>query len=1351
MSGQAIVEGASAPSEWETSWELVALGRGARPISPDELAERIGTDDPVWLVRWTSYAEALEEAHKVMQQLARAESGLASQADVDEALGELGDPRLSVWRDIERHRWPTVTEAGSALLYEVLLPAVEEAGRTVDLSDQGDQAIFAWVLWVTEVASQRRRVDRWSEEVGHQGDPDRTMRDRRWAAGLKRPDLLLLRDAPGLLRLTQTIDDHLAAFAGDEALPRPLTVREHLAGLLPAELAGKVTSQAETLLAYRDRLLTQGVTDLGIDDDGFTEILAGFLPRLSGRMRDGRSTLIVGPTSSGKSHVGMIAAGHVISQRHRNVVVLLPTKALVAQSVDNWNAFFRDGADGSPLDGVSPRWKVVASSRDYLENDDVVASGDFDVAIVIPEKLSAFLANGHHPLTRCGLIIVDELQFLNAQGRGANIEALLTMLRAQYDDIPILGLSATITPGSAIDLKHWIGIGDDDEGGLVTSQHRPVPLDRYACDARRRRGLLANGTQTDDMVDLERRFPQWAATAHMHDAIRGEVFDRYKTAISLVVELLTTKTGSILCFVRSRAEAELVSEGIRVALELEGVPAQGLNQNPFLGRYSGLAPEIARNRLDEFETMPDLQVTRDVRRGLLTGIAYHTGRLLPELRRVVERAYAEGQIRVLVATETLTVGLNMPAEHVVVANLTAPTANEGGERYDRVLDEHDIAQRVGRAGRLGQTESGAAYIVAAPPPLAPRLRIDDAQLARLVASQPQPEQLAGRSEMLARRNLTNLDAVFSYYIEDAADLGEAIASQIEIDRFALLLLQDLGRGARSRTRDDVREHAARIFRGSLRNAEGKAAFDIDLILEVLEERRLIGPVDDAGDSLMITGLGRALSLGNLAIRNARCVAHLAEAAIEGAGPLTLLYTAARSDYVGETIDWIAVSKGQQAATEAAQKVAILEFVRTFASDAWRARAETRLRDTEFLRYVDGNLLGSGPRADVLRKVVFERNPAELDSETVTGLLRAALSYLWMRGCPTQTMITAITANTQVANPNPRSTRPILIQVHPVDVAALGQALSYVLRASGELLRVRPTGSVHIDLKNMADSVDIGLPFELEALLGLRLPFLHRERLSLIARVVEDQVYDDPSDLLDLYDHLDWAQTNNERRALRAGAFTEEERTQIDELLTKRSERERRGRRAVSYQARNEAVPSSRGGHGDYTFGDVAHQLYHAPTATSVLEELAHLLERFNVQGELIAGMPYPHLQLTIDGPDSDPVDLYAIHDSLTVETVQGLAGQRRTLLHSKRLTAGAASYLRKHPTPSLLVLRPPILIEALFRIFQQWKIEQIANDDETADLARRVMFFLTSSQGAVRMQDASLGELARGLPPPPPI
>lgn len=385
--------------------------------------------------------------------------------------------------------------------------------------------------------------------------------------------------------------------------------------------------------------------------------------------------VVQGATSAGKTLVSELAILDTLAHAQK-AVVLVPLKAMVHERRAQ---FERD----------MPDQQVFGSSSDHLEYDERLIAGDYDVAVTVYEKIFAILNQNSQKLTsRCGLLVVDELSMLSKDQRGPKLEMLLELVRKNYPEIRIMCLATCDCTTEKI--CKWLGIEKP-----ILSTARPVGLDEHI--------LLMDGTgiyrripvnheekdiipeKVNETVDLPQYRNDWP------------ILTKRKNLLKAVVRKIqtTTENARLLIFVGSQSGSSNIAKFLCEEMaDLFPRISGGKDYEEFLERVR--ACDVDEDR-------------KDLLQDLDHGIAYHHAGMSTTLREVIEEELQKPQsfIKAVVATETLTVGVNMPFDVMIILNNKVPR----GQGSDEPLSRQEYRNFIGRAGRLGQNNrTGVTYL-----------------------------------------------------------------------------------------------------------------------------------------------------------------------------------------------------------------------------------------------------------------------------------------------------------------------------------------------------------------------------------------------------------------------------------------------------------------------------------------------------------------------------------------------------------------------------------------------------------------------------------------------------------------
>ncbi|PIN99635.1 hypothetical protein COT72_05140 [archaeon CG10_big_fil_rev_8_21_14_0_10_43_11] len=280
-----------------------------------------------------------------------------------------------------------------------------------------------------------------------------------------------------------------------------------------------------------------------------------------------------------------------------------------------------------------------------------------DIIIATSEKMDSLLRHGAPWLSQVGLLVVDEVHLLGEEARGPTLEVLLTRLKTALPKLKILALSATIK--NAHEIGKWLS------ADIVESTYRPVEL--------------KEGIMFDNCIDF------FDNNTLFVSARRNEP--------SLDVVHHTHEQGKqSLVFVSSRRSAETFAQKIKLILSEE--------QSKKLAALSQRVQNVLEKPTSQCEKLATF---------VKNGVAFHHAGLLNEQRTLLENAFRDGTLSVIVATPTLAMGVDLPAFRVIVKDLKRYYAREGFMDWIKVLEYKQLA---GRAGRPNYEKWGEAITFA---------------------------------------------------------------------------------------------------------------------------------------------------------------------------------------------------------------------------------------------------------------------------------------------------------------------------------------------------------------------------------------------------------------------------------------------------------------------------------------------------------------------------------------------------------------------------------------------------------------------------------------------------------------
>jgi ATP-dependent RNA helicase HelY len=470
----------------------------------------------------------------------------------------------------------------------------------------------------------------------------------------------------------------------------------------------------------------------------------------------GESVLVAAPTGSGKT-VAAEYAVHLALERGQKAFYTTPLKALSNQKFGDFVA--RHGA-----------------SRVGLLTGDNSINSEAPVVVMTTEVLRNMLYEQSSTLRNLAFVVMDEVHYLQDPYRGAVWEEVLIHLPLT---VSVVCLSATVS--NAEEFGEWIGTLRGPTR-VVIEEKRPVPLEHHYLVGSELHPMHADvgGDPVPNpyIVSLEQRelrsrqkfrrssgAPGYARHSRPREGHRRFYAPRRED----VVEILDGH-GMLpaIYFVFSRAGCDRSVEWLMGS----GVRLTGREEEERIREFA----EMRAAWMDD-EDLATLGFY-EFREALGAGIAAHHAGMLPLFKETVEELFKAGLVRVVFATETLSLGINMPAKTVVIEDLW----KFQGERHE-MLTPGEYTQLTGRAGRRGIDELGHAVVL--------YQKREDVKFDR-IASLATTRTYELRSSFRPSYNMA-VNLVRNYTREEAHHLLNSSFAQFQADRGVVALERDLER------------------------------------------------------------------------------------------------------------------------------------------------------------------------------------------------------------------------------------------------------------------------------------------------------------------------------------------------------------------------------------------------------------------------------------------------------------------------------------------------------------------------------------------------------------------------------
>src|SRR3954451_13993206 len=579
-----------------------------------------------------------------------------------------------------------------------------------------------------------------------------------------------------------------------------------------------MSSPAERYAAARRRTAHPTLSDFTAEL-GFS--LDPFQVEACEALEEGSGVLVCAPTGAGKTVVGEFAV-HKALQEGRKAFYTTPIKALSNQK-------YSDLCDR------------YGSAKVGLLTGDNAINGDAPVVVMTTEVLRNMLYVDAPALTDLGYVVMDEVHYLADRFRGAVWEEVIIHLP---EHVRLVSLSATVS--NAEEFADWLVTVRGDTR-VVVSEVRPVPLWQHMLVGGRVFDLFAlrpaahageweqtpRGLSTRErgraVVDpelvryvheQERRYDSLSRMAssggggarggfshkpRYRPPSRADVIDRLDRAGLLpAITFVFSRNGC------DAAVHQCLGSGMRLTDESERSAIAEV-----IDRRTGSLPEEDLHVLGFWEW----------REGLLAGFAAHHAGLVPAFKETVEECFVRGLVKAVFATETLALGINMPARTVVLERLV----KWNGEAHTDVTPG-EYTQLTGRAGRRGIDVEGHAVVVWAP-------GVDPAVVAGLASTRTYPLRSSFRPSYNMAVNLVSsfgrararelLGSSFAQFQADRSVVGLARAAarhEHDAERYAAEMHSDRGDvGAYAQLRREIADREKELSRDSQAKRRMEAA------------------------------------------------------------------------------------------------------------------------------------------------------------------------------------------------------------------------------------------------------------------------------------------------------------------------------------------------------------------------------------------------------------------------------------------------------------------------------------------------------------------------------------------------
>ncbi len=393
-------------------------------------------------------------------------------------------------------------------------------------------------------------------------------------------------------------------------------------------------------------------------------------------IEQGKHILVSVPTSSGKTCCAEYAIYHHI-RNNKRIIYTSPIKSLSNEKYKEFKD--KNICSVGLLTGdnkINPDADLIIATAEILRN----------ALFQLKENADSEQTN---ILNNVGCVIMDEVHFINEPERGNVWEESLILLD---DSIKLVLLSATID--RVTEFAKWIQSIKKTQLSLIQSNRRIIPLSHsiFIDDTDKKEGKLFTILDNNDkfMEDVYYEGKKLYEKLKKDDKNKLPEITQINSLVKFLIKNDLTQT---IFFSFSRNKCESYADAVHGHLidgeqQIEAMDIFDKNIEPYKKIYENL-PQFIK-----------------VRQLIQKGVAFHHSGLIPILKEIIEIIFKKGLIKILFATETFAVGVNMPTRSVVFTNLSK-TTNTGR----RFLNTAEYKQMSGRAGRRGLDTTGTVILM----------------------------------------------------------------------------------------------------------------------------------------------------------------------------------------------------------------------------------------------------------------------------------------------------------------------------------------------------------------------------------------------------------------------------------------------------------------------------------------------------------------------------------------------------------------------------------------------------------------------------------------------------------------
>lgn len=467
------------------------------------------------------------------------------------------------------------------------------------------------------------------------------------------------------------------------------------------------------------------------------------------------------PTSAGKTLVADFLLLKRVLEGGKKALVIEPFVALTREKATTLKSML-----------FTTKARVGTFGGNYYTPGGMTA---VSVAVCTIEKANNFVNKmiNADQLSELGIIVVDEIHYLGDESRGYQLELLLTKVlyhnqsQDRHKRIQIVGLSATIPNLESI--ASWL------HASLYVTEYRPVPLVEK----------IKLGDKIYEVPTLLRD----PSCLPIDTINKDKIFIEKDTDNLCYLCIESIICGhSTLVFCESKRECEIMA--INLASQIKASGGQMNSQNKQHAEVSSkLRANISKVKImDVLEKLKKCPagVDKELVKALAMGVAFHHAGLTSEEREIIEDGFKSGAIKTLMATSTLSSGVNLPARRVIIRSPTMVYSSSSGYQKE-MLNPTTYRQMIGRAGRKNIDTCGESILICTEEnrPFAMKLiksalgHISSSLAYRMIAAEGEPSGLKKAILEVIANNTARTRPKLNLYLQSTFWLSGSTPSESE--------------------------------------------------------------------------------------------------------------------------------------------------------------------------------------------------------------------------------------------------------------------------------------------------------------------------------------------------------------------------------------------------------------------------------------------------------------------------------------------------------------------------------------------------------------------------------------------